>query len=430
MQLTVTDSEKDIKIDQLARRALELSRDEVLMNLRFFAPAFGRLEFVSRPRTGLFATDGMHLFYDPVVVLQAFGEDEPRLSRMLLHTLLHLMFAHTFDMDAADRELWDIACDGAVEAVIVSLNIKALALPEDDELRQRFRGLKQEAGVLSAGRLYRYFVNVKLPLRSRAAYIKSFMRDDHRYWHEQEKLEITQEQWEQLSRRIRTEIKAFSKDKALAEALEEGLKTATGRKYDYEKILKRFMVSGEHRGLSPDEFDYVYYSYGLKLYGNMPLIEPLEYREEKRVQDMVIAIDTSASVSGNTVKSFIRKTFEMLKNEEHFSERVNIHILQCDSEIQSDTLVEDLNRLDAFLDGFVLRGFGGTDFRPVFRYVEQLSESGQLKDMKGLIYFTDGYGVYPAKKPHYEVLFAFINEDEYRPPVPLWAMKAVIRDSI
>ena len=369
--------ENSKKIETLARRALEFSRDEVLMNLRFFAPAFGRLEFVSRPRTGLFATDGVHLFYDPVVVLKAYKEDEPRLPRMLLHTVLHLLFAHTFNRDVSDAELWDIACDGAVEAVIVNLNIRSLALPEDDELRQRFKGLKQEAGVLSAGRLYRYFVNVKLPIRSRAAYIKSFLRDDHRYWREQEKLEITQEQWEQLSRRIRTEIKAFSADKALAEALEDGLNSATKRKYDYSKILRRFMVSGEHRGINQDEFDYVYYSYGLKLYGNLPLIEPLEYREEKRVQDMVIAIDTSASVSGSTVKDFIRRTFEMLKNGEHYSERVCIHIIQCDSEIQSDTVIEDLSRLDAYLDGFTLRGFGGTDFRPVFTYVQQLIDNGK-----------------------------------------------------
>ena len=45
--------------------------------------------------------------------------------------------------------------------------------------------------------------------------------------------------------------------------------------------------------LDPDEFDYVYYTYGLKLYRNMPLIKPLEYREVKRIQEFVIAIDTS-----------------------------------------------------------------------------------------------------------------------------------------
>ena len=107
-------------------------------------------------------------------------------------------------------------------------------------------------------------------------------------------------------------------------------------------------------------------------------------------------------------------------------QRVNIHILQCDTEIQSETVIEDLNRLEVYLESFTVRGFGGTDFRPVFRYVDQLKDSGQLKNLKGLIYFTDGYGVYPAKKPPYEVLFAFLNDDDYRPPVPLWAMKAIL----
>ena len=89
-------------------------------------------------------------------------------------------------------------------------------------------------------------------------------------------------------------------------------------------------------------------------------------------------------------------------------------------------MIEDLSRLEAYLDGFTIRGFGGTDFRPVFTYVQQLIDNGSLKDMKGLVYFTDGYGIYPPKKPPYEVLFAFLNDDEYRPPVPLWAMKAVL----
>ena len=154
------------------------------------------------------------------------------------------------------------------------------------------------------------------------------------------------------------------------------------------------------------------------------------YREEKRVQDMVIAIDTSASVSGNTVKNFIRRTFEMLRAGEQYSERVCIHIIQCDSEIQSDTVISDLGRLEAYLEGFSLRGFGGTDFRPVFKYVQQLIDNKNLKDMKGLVYLTDGYGIYPAKKPPYEVLFAFLDDDEYRPPVPLWAMKAVVKDTV
>ena len=40
------------------------------------------------------------------------------------------------------------------------------------------------------------------------------------------------------------------------------------------------------------------------LYGNMPLIEPQESREVKKVEEFVIAIDTSMSCSGELVKHF------------------------------------------------------------------------------------------------------------------------------
>ena len=54
----------------------------------------------------------------------------------------------------------------------------------------------------------------------------------------------------------------------------------------------------EEPRLDPDEFDLGYYSYGLRTYGNLPLIEPLESRESKKIRDFVIVIDTSESTSG------------------------------------------------------------------------------------------------------------------------------------
>lgn len=76
-----------------------------------------------------------------------------------------------------------------------------------------------------------------------------------------------------------------------------------------------------------------------------------------------------------------------------------------------------------------IKGFGSTDFRPVFDYVDMLKEKGEFEDLKGIIYFTDGYGIYPEHMPDYDVIFAFLNEDEMRQPVPAWAMKVIIEDS-
>ena len=54
------------------------------------------------------------------------------------------------------------------------------------------------------------------------------------------------------------------------------------------------------------------HAYGLSLYGNMPLIEPLETRETYKIRDFVIVLDTSYSVSGELVEHFLQETFTIL----------------------------------------------------------------------------------------------------------------------
>ena len=46
-----------------------------------------------------------------------------------------------------------------------------------------------------------------------------------------------------------------------------------------------------------------------------------------------------------------------------------------------------------------LAGQGGTDFRPVFAYIQKLQENKELTGLKGLLYFTDGQGIFPIKCP-------------------------------
>ena len=71
-------------------------------------------------------------------------------------------------------------------------------------------------------------------------------------------------------------------------------------------------------------------------------------------------------------------------------------------------------------------GFGGTDFRPAFDYIDGMVENEEFTDLKGVIYFTDGYGIYPEKAPEYECIFAFLNEDEHRGQTPWWVIPVVL----
>lgn len=178
--------------------------------------------------------------------------------------------------------------------------------------------------------------------------------------------------------------------------------------------------------VNDDEFDYIFYTYGLKLYERMPLIEPLEYKEVKRIKEFVIAIDTSGSVSGELVQKFIQKTYNILKNEESFFTKINLHIIQCDTDIQEDRKITSQEEFDDYLATMKLHGFGGTDFRPVFAYVDKLIQSKEFTNLKGLIYLTDGYGDFPARKPPYETAFVFIDDEYNNPVVPPWAIKLVL----
>ena len=59
--------------------------------------------------------------------------------------------------------------------------------------------------------------------------------------------------------------------------------------------------------------------------------------------------------------------------------------------------------------------------------VEQMREKGQLRNLKGLLYFTDGDGIYPSRKPPYETAFVFLNDTYQKQTVPDWAVTLNLR---
>ena len=93
---------------------------------------------------------------------------------------------------------------------------------------------------------------------------------------------------------METELETFSKQASdEAGELLEQIRIENREKYDYRTFLKKFTVLKETPQLDLDSFDYIYYDYGMRLYGNMPLIEPLETREARQLEEFAIVIDTS-----------------------------------------------------------------------------------------------------------------------------------------
>lgn len=412
----------------LAGKVMQLARDNIVVNMRFLDVALSRLK--PEPRQGMdgAATDGEKLYYDPVWLLERYREEKDYPVRMYLHMLFHCVFYHGFSYGEKEQELWDLAVDAAVENVVLEMGLHMAVLETDAEARNKLHYLKEDAGVLTAERIYRYLRNQPISDGEKEQWRRLFHRDEHVYWHGQEQMMVTEEQWKKISERIKADLKSFSKDKNNSESLEKNLAEATRDRYDYAQILQKFTVMGEDIQVNDDEFDYIYYMYGLSEYGNMPLVEPLEYKDTKKVKEFVIAIDTSASCRGEIVREFVRRTYSILKGTENFFRKINVHIVQCDSEVQNDTKITGEEDFEEFMKNGKLKGFGSTDFRPVFEYVDKLAAEGEFENLKGLIYFTDGYGIYPAQMPEYDTIFVFLDENDKRPELPPWAIGIVLSE--
>ena len=117
----------------------------------------------------------------------------------------------------------------------------------------------------------------------------------------------------------------------------------------------------------------------------------------------------------------------MLTRREDFFRKMNVHIIQCDSMIQQHQVITSVEDWKRYERGLTVEGRGGTDFTPVFRFVERLRREGALKALKGLLYFTDGDGIYPRQPTDYETAFVFADkkalEGEQAAQVPGWAVK-------
>lgn len=448
------------KRNKLAADVLCLSRNTLVVNLRFLDAALSRLEPMATEQLSL-ATDGRTLAYDPRHILRQYKADRAVCVRDYLHVVLHCVFRHMFVHTLVDHAAWDLACDIAVEHTITGLGLKAASAAREARQRSEYQRLEQAVGQLTAEKLYRYFLDQNRSGAELADLRGLFYADDHRPWYmtEEEKAAAgfgaprasagadapadaqspgdsgvavavlgSEADWQSVSERMQMDMETFSKNQGRnPAAMLQNLREINRERYDYSEFLRRFAVMGEVMQVNDDEFDYIFYTYGLQLYDNMPLVEPLEYKEVKRVKEFVVAIDTSGSVAGETVQRFVQKTWNILKSTESFFTKINLHIIQCDATIQEDAKITTQEEFDDYIKTMQIHGLGGTDFRPVFSYVDWLREKKEFTNLKGLIYFTDGFGTFPEQMPDYETAFVFLDEELNNYDVPPWAMKLILR---
>jgi predicted metal-dependent peptidase len=119
----------------------------------------------------------------------------------------------------------------------------------------------------------------------------------------------------------------------------------------------------------------------------------------KMKQHMLLAIDTSGSVSDTELTEFMNEIHHIYKAG------VDITIVQCDTSINSIEEYKGKNELD-------VKGRGGTEFDPVLDYY-----NANQKKYTSLVYFTDGE-CYTSVKPKGRILWVLSERSSMNESLP------------
>ena len=410
--------------EMMARKVLAYTTDALLVDFRYMGSAIQILQAVPDGQITTLAGDGAKLHYSAEQLIRVFRSNEKYLNRLYLHALLHCLFQHLWIGGTRDRMRWHIACDIAVEYVIDQLKQPSVHRIIGWLREKTYRELSEYGDGISAAIVYRWLE--EKDMEQIAGLRQEFFTDDHRYWPKQEQRRAVpspvQNKWQQAARKISLEQKRQGDDPQKGQRLlTQQMKEGRSRR-SYRDFLKKFAVYQEELTLDPDEFDLNFYTYGLRLYGNLPLVEPVESSEVCKILDFVVVVDTSYSTSGVLVQGFLQETFQILTGKDSFFRKARIWVLQCDETVQKEDVICSKEELDRLFTDFEIYGGGGTDFRPAFERVQELIEQGAFERLCGLLYFTDGKGIYPTGKPPYKTAFLFLNDYEEE-KVPVWAMR-------
>ncbi len=409
---------------EMSEKILSYVRDALYLELRHFGPALSGLRPAPQEQLVTTATDGIFLYYPPESLIRLFRKNDRYLNRLYLHSILHCLFGHLWIRGGRDKLLWQVACDITVEYVMDQMDKTCIRRIVGWIRQQTYRDLEQET--VSAAVVYRYLMKKKED-EVQELY-QEFFADDHHYWpgdaqdSSQEMSLAVRNRWNQTARQTQLEQKRNGDEREEGQQLFQAQMAASRKRRSYREFLRKFSIFREELHLSDEEFDLAYYTYGLERYGNMPLLESMETREVNRIQDFVVAVDTSYSTSGDLVQGFLQETFDILMERDRFFCHARIWVLQCDERVQREDVVRSQEDMERLFREFEICGGGGTDFRPVFSYVDERLSQGAFDNLCGLLYFTDGKGIYPRRKPAYKTAFLFLRDYEEN-GVPPWAMR-------
>lgn len=403
--------------NKLAKDIIIHCRQSIQKKFPFFSIALYSLTLEVDEEIKALATDGYYLYYNPVYIINQYKDNKKTLYISILHTLLHCLLRHFSKKQYTYHQLFDASMDIAVflmmhELGIVTHKSKHKLLSKIPLLEKIIKNTNNHGVAIYNEALSNEELEISILENSQLIEL-----DNHIYWTKPKRKGIgagLSARWNNLYSQIGFQLQVgrqqgFNAGNFAQLFLSEDSEES---KMSYTDILKRLSTFEEIFKVDIDTFDLMWYTTGLEMYEDMPIIEYVETKEDYVVNEFVLAIDTSGSCSGDVMQNFLSQTIKIFKDMEIGNRRINVKILQCDTEIVDEKDITTQDDIENYTNNFEAFGFGGTSFVPVFNRINDLQGEGKLSNLKGLIYLSDGMGDFPSERPSYETIFV-MSEDEY-----------------
>ncbi|MFX1536580.1 MAG: VWA-like domain-containing protein [Promethearchaeota archaeon] len=348
------------------------ARVQLLLDHPFYGFIATHIKIEEKKEIKKVTTDGQTLFYNPIYIKELDFEE---LKTVIAQVILHIALDHIERRGDRDPQRWDVATDFAVNPILLQSGFK---LPEGSLIEENFENLEAEAiydlltdDLLSRGR----------PLSEisrETGIIPTTLAD---LIDEEESITQPLRDYD-LKRVIIQALQVAKKQGNVPAGLERRLGSILNPDLPWEQLLTQYIYSS-----FKDDWRWI----PNRRFIPMGITLPSTYSESLR---LVVAIDTSGSISDVQLDWFLAEIKGIITTLREYE----ILIFGCDAAIQDIYRFETGDTLEGIK--FTLRGRGGTDFRPVFDYIE---EEQFIPDC--LIYFTDAYGTFPEMEPAFPVIW-------------------------
>lgn len=424
-------NKENMKKEELAKSILKRVQQSIIKQYYVLTPVITSMKLSPISTECVLETDGEQIFYQPATICRMAKQKELKtLQKWYMHLIVHGLLFHYVDY----RKYSVLTLANAVFDLEVDLFLRRLKSRKDAISGSMFDSMSEEARMnklleeKGAAALYEAAVKSKSLRRCIYKKAKEISLDCHENWEGKRNLQLfwtrmmqscmakTGLSLNELVGKMKGEKREYGNTSM---GMETVVKKDDSKPLDYATVLREFFQERESCRMDPDSFDRDFYALGMEMYEDVVLLEPREDGEKISMGTIVLAIDTSGSCAGNIIEKFVTQTEGLL----HTISRIDYQelvIFQADAEICSEMHLKqgdpipDCSRMSVC-------GFGGTDFRPVFQRVEEMSKETAV-DV--LIYLTDAYGSYPQKAPGVKTFFVIPNLEEEKENVmefvPKW----------